>query len=178
MIEILNEIFSPEISNNILKYMSHPISDIMKKEIDKTILKRNYKDDDDYRSDLYAFPIFFHLERLDNRNCDRCHKFKIYHTPRRFNNLNDTHLPYHLLKIPLAYDTDNYDNCCCTKCTFIDNLKCKLEYFRIKNKRRNQNGLSNISIVKYFSSSWRKYKENKIQWEAAKNYSREKWLFP
>ena len=125
--------------------------------------------------------MFFHLGRLQNRNCDRCHKFKIYHTPRRFNNLNDTHLPYHLLKIPLKFeddDNDIYDNCFCMKCTFIDNLKCRFEDFRIKNKRRKQNGLSSISIVKYFSSSWRRYKENKMQWEAAKNYSREKWMFP
>jgi hypothetical protein len=72
MIEILNEIFTPEISNIILKYMSHPTADIMKKEIDKTILKRNYKDDDDYRNDLYLFPMFFRLDNLHNRTCDRC----------------------------------------------------------------------------------------------------------
>jgi hypothetical protein len=38
---------------------------------------------------------------------NRCHKFKIYHIPRRFNDLNDTHLPYHLLKIPLKFDDDD-----------------------------------------------------------------------
>ena len=35
-------------------------------------------------------------------------------------------------------DNDIYDNCFCMKCTFIDNLKCKFENLRIKNKRRKQ----------------------------------------
>ena len=88
---------------------------------------------------------------------------------------------FHELRNKNKFDTDDndiYDNCVCMKCTFIDNLKCKFETCRTKTKRRNQNGLSSISIVKYFSSSWRRYKENKIQWEASKNYSREKCMFP
>ena len=184
MIEILNETFTPKISNIILKYMSHPTADIIikKKEFDKTICKRSYDNDDDVRSDLHVFPMFFHLKHLQSRNCDMCHKFKIHHTPQRFNDLNDTYLPYHLLKIPLKYDSDEYgvyDDCFCMKCTFIDNLKCKFENLRNKNKRRKQNGISSISIVKYFFLFLEEIqREENSMGGDQKNYSRDKWLFP
>ena len=70
MIEILNEIFTPEISNNILKYMSHPTAVMMKSKMKNYIL---YDDD----GLIHFLDGVYSNDNLYNQNCVKCHKIKL-----------------------------------------------------------------------------------------------------
>ena len=73
MTEILNQKFSPEISNNILKYMSHPTADIIKNAISPNLLFIEMFDDEDSGDDVLRIWVLCGFLRYD---CFECGKRK------------------------------------------------------------------------------------------------------